>query len=126
MDGRDFSLRLKKIKAEVLALKQSHDFGLNRTNFDRRYIEESVSSAGVNFKLVILFDTRDTSQPYIQMNVYDYDYADIYTHSWNWDTTNKQLTVTGYYRNFHYGSFPYTEVAIVSAKPIISIDWSEV
>lgn len=33
MDGKDFAERLKRIKAEILALKQGHTYGVGSTNF---------------------------------------------------------------------------------------------
>lgn len=123
--SKDFTAQFKGIKAEVLALKQAHEYGLNRTNFDIRYIEETVSSAGVNYEMTIVFDTKSSSQPYIQINSYDFDYAEIYLYTWTWDGDTKTLTLTGYYRNFHYVSHPETEIAIVSAVPIKNIVWEE-
>ena len=75
MDGRDFSVRLKKIKAEILAMKQAHEYGLNRTNFDSQLVEEPVSSAGVRVKITIKVDTRYNTEPFLQFNTINLDYA---------------------------------------------------
>lgn len=123
--AKDFTNEFKGIKREVLAMKQYHGYGLNRTNFDIEFVEKHVSSAGVNYRFVITFDTNSNSQPYIQLNSYDFDYAELYIYTWDWDGDNKTLTLTGYYRNFHYVSVQHTEIGIVSAVPILSYTWEE-
>lgn len=122
--AKDFTNKFKGIKAEVLALKQSHDFGMNRANFDSIFIQETCSDVGVNFTMTITFNTDSDSQPYVQINSYDFDYAELYLYTWNWDALAKVLTITGYYRNYHYVSFP-TAIGVVSAKPISTYTWSE-
>lgn len=123
--SKDFTAQFKGIKAEVLAMKQAHEYGLNRTNFELRYIEEYVSDSAASFRLTITFDTKSSSQPYIQINSYDFDYAEIYLYTWTWDAINKAIIITGLYGNFHYVSHPETEIALVSAVPIKNIVWEE-
>lgn len=123
MDGRDFSLRLKKIKAEVLALKQAHAYGLNRTDFDSIFIEEEKSARRVNYKLVIKVDTSLSLQPYIELTS-----LDLFSfNSWDWNGVDKEFTITGSYYNSIPSAQGYTTaISLVSTKPIISYEWEEI
>ena len=121
MDARDFSLRLKKIKAEVLAMKQSHKYGLNRTNFDFRFINEPMSKRSIDFRLTLVLETRSLNEPYI-----DFSAQHIWFYGRSWNQNNKTLIIAGHY----YAPNPsttgyYTEFGIISTKPIESISWEE-
>ena len=68
MDNRDLYTRLKAIKAEILAMKQSHDYGLGRTDLVRKWwqIDYSPSVSGV-VTIVVVFTDNITQIPFFQI-----------------------------------------------------------
>lgn len=67
MDARDFSLRLKKIKAEALAMKQAHRYGLGRADFPSELVEITPSTSGELYvRLIIVFRGTTDNLPFIQ------------------------------------------------------------
>ena len=78
MDGRDFYTRLKKIKAEVLAMKQAHDYGLGRVDLDTKSVQFDLPAGGSydDKKLYVRLEFYNTAtQPMIQYwNYYFYYY----------------------------------------------------
>lgn len=116
MDGRDFAIRLKKIKAEVLALKQAHKYGLNRSSF---YTSSSSfipvgSPSTVYARITIRFDMESDEVPFFLL------YSDFTgllneTTSWSWDSTTKTVIVDGTV-SFYVVSISAT---IVSTKPLL-------
>ena len=95
MDGRDFSIRLKKIKAEVLAMKQAHDYGLSRTDFSFARADASVSSSTfkIRFTLTITFDTQLNNEPFY---VWSNDVDTIISRVWDSDTKTTTIVGTDY------------------------------
>ena len=67
MDGRDFSLRLKKIKAEVLAYKQYQKSGVGRADFYRYYIRKGQPPLLSGETLTIKLYFNSTTQPMLQL-----------------------------------------------------------
>lgn len=67
MDGRDFSLRLKKIKAEVLAFKQYQKSGVGRADFYRYEFGKDQPSLLYSDTLTVKFYFNITTQPIFQI-----------------------------------------------------------
>lgn len=95
MDARDFTRRLKKIKAELLALKQAHEYGLNRTDFYYSSKEVPTSSDGfVDIKISITFNMTEVEMPYYIVRSNLDDPASTYGPGL-WDSRNKRIVITG-------------------------------
>lgn len=122
-NSKDFTIRLKKIKAEVLAIKQAHKYGLNRTDFSSILIQEPQSSRSISFRLILYIDTNSSSQPYI-----DFGTIDLFTiTTWQWDGTNKTLTINGNYLNSYPSQSGYiTALSVICVKYIINYSWEEI
>lgn len=122
MDGTDFTIKLKKIKAEVLAMKQAHKYGLNRTDFDYIYRKYPISARAISYRLVITFETPNIEQPYISIQS-----EGMYMYSgFAWESETKKLRITGTYVAPEYSPTGYdAEIAIVSTSPITSMEWEE-
>lgn len=118
---KDFTAQFKGIKAEVLALKQAHKYGLNRTDFNLVYVNEQLSKRGVYFKLVIELDMRGSLEPYVDLSSYEIEFL----FSWDWDADAKTITVTGFYYYSEPGQSQYTRIGIISSIPIKSYTWEE-
>jgi len=67
MDGRDFSLRLKKIKAEVLAFKQYQKSGVGRADFYRYEFGKDQPWLISGETLTVKFYFNSTTQPIFQI-----------------------------------------------------------
>lgn len=115
MDGKDFAVRLKKIKAEILALKQYTQLGLNRTNFTKINIDESISDYVVDLRIILQIDSTTDSEPYISLEVSDYQWSFVGVKSWVWD--NEQLTLTLVVRYVSFYQL-YARLGIISTKPV--------
>ena len=93
--GRDFTRRLKKIKAELLALKQAHEYGLNRTDFYYFSKKVPTSASGfVNIRIIITFNMAETEMPYYIMQSSLDSVASSYG-AGLWDSVNKRIIITG-------------------------------
>jgi hypothetical protein len=68
-DSKNLISDLKGIKSEILALKQTYQRGLNRTNFELRYIQEQMSKSVVNFRLQIVYDEKTKQQPFVEISI---------------------------------------------------------
>lgn len=116
MDARDFSLRLKKIKAEVLAMKQAHRYGLNSAGFyiGNNSVSFTPSFDHTDIRVVITFDMTKNNMPMFIWSVgglYDF-------YGQTWDQNTKQV-------RFSYsvlGLLGSSSIAVVSTKPIKQIE----
>lgn len=121
--GKDFYTKFKWIKAEVLALKQAHEYGLNRTDFDSLFIEEAQSSRVIDYVLTITVETNSIVQPYIDLSSIDlFSFS-----SWVWDADTKTFTIYGSYMNSLPSQVGYkTAISLISTKPIVGYTWEEI
>lgn len=78
MDGKDFAVRLKKIKAEILAYKQLQKSGAGRADF-YRYKFPSYNFDEPNQKVIVKFHFNVDEQPMFQL----YGSAYLKTVAWN-------------------------------------------
>lgn len=117
MDGRDFSLRLKKIKAEVLAMKQGHTYGLSRTNFSYGIAQIETQTSYLKFKLTIVFDTNLDDEPFF---IYSNDVNQIDSRTWN--PANKTTVIIGK----DYSTLGEYSLSAVSAAIIKSMTLEEI
>lgn len=123
MDESGLVLRLKRIKDELLALKQTHKYGLNRTNFSTIKITEPLSGTIVDIRLTLQIDTRTNSEPFIELYANDFEYTYIGIYSWDWDIENKKITIELQYISMNANA---SDVSIISTKPISSYTWEEI
>lgn len=65
MDAKTFSKKLKEIKAEVLALKQAHEYGLGRADFPWSG-QEIIFSQGDTITIKVSFADTVENLPYMQ------------------------------------------------------------
>lgn len=124
-DSKNLISDLKGIRSEILALKQTYQRGLNRTNFELRYIQEQMSQSVVNFRLQIVYDEKTKQQPFVEISIYHFYYANIRFSSWTWDENTHTTTITGKYHNYRFNNNNKTELALISSAPIKSLTWSE-
>ena len=95
MEARDFTRKLKKIKAELLALKQAHEYGLNRTDFYYLSKEVPTSSSGfINIRITITFKMKEVQMPYYIVRSNLDNSSSIYG-AGLWDSVNKRIIITG-------------------------------
>ena len=95
MEARDFTRKLKKIKAELLALKQAHEYGLNRTDFYYLSKEVPTSSSGfINIRITITFKMEEVQMPYYIVRSNLDNSSSIYG-AGLWDSVNKRIIITG-------------------------------
>lgn len=111
MDGKDFSIRLKKIKAEVLAMKQAHDYGLGRTDLVRIWwnyeYEPAVSG---ELTITIVFTDKITEIPYFQIfGASDIDSVSFSNHTMTIKKTLDSINVIDW--------------LFTVAAPIVSSNW---
>lgn len=121
--AKDFTNKFKGIKAEVLALKQTKKYGLNRTNFDTLFITKSLTSTNVTLKLTLNFDTNSNTEPFVELNFSDFGAVFLGIQSWTWDSTTKSDTIIFKFTNF---SQPIAELNLISTKPILSYVCEEI
>ena len=116
MDNRDLYTRLKAIKAEVLAMKQSHDYGLNRTDFDFRWLGYPIPSRYVQFRLTIVVENAVGGEPYIDISV-----EDIFITGRTWNNNTQTLIIIGYYFYPEIAQSYTADIGIISTKVIKTI-----
>lgn len=103
MDGRDFAIRLKKIKAEVLALKQSHDYGVAQTDFPSYKVNMPIDYSNPN-KIQVTAVFASDNMPYFSVLGSLITLPDI---TWN----NGTLTYTSNYFELMIATFIFSRPA---------------
>lgn len=122
MSGIDFTTQIKKIKAEVLALKQAHDYGLGRVDLPTYPFNASFppSDAQKTVSLVISF-LKSTSQPLIQ---YEYtDQSDVAPDFAIVGYNDGKMTLN-YTLPYYVGFDLVIDVIFSSTAIITDIEWS--
>lgn len=115
MDGRDFSLRLKKIKAEMLALKQAYKYGLGRADFPEVVLSHTFTSAG-DFGARITIDFGNTTQvPFIQIYTkYSWESMPTGSYTFSDGVYTADFTITVYPEDLDYTY----ELEVIATAPI--------
>lgn len=117
MDERDFMTRIKKIKAEILALKQAFKYGLGRADFPREDLTLEVGTGTHNIEITIVSKNLNGHLPFIELIGTALQSATI---NLNEDT----ITITGPTAN--YGSSATIRMTVIMAAPIISAAIEEI
>lgn len=118
MDAKDFTIRLKKIKAEILALKQSYKYGIGRADFVFNKFYKTFDTTGQkNMRLTASFNS-DT-MPFCQLWV-DNLYFDNILVNWASGVLTVDHTLTVYSTGYEFN------IAIVMSAVPTAISWEEV
>lgn len=117
MDERSFTKKLKDIKAEVLALKQAHEYGLGAFNFYYKSasIDTPPSSLdNVNLRLTIKYGDDVKQLPF---QILRFNSKEVYGVAWNSNTHEYRVAYSD-------NNFAYTThyVFLVSSKPVVSME----
>lgn len=115
MDERNFSERLKAIKAEILALKQAHEYGLNSPKFYYKIVRVDFTPtlSNVDLRVTIKYDTDKNTMP---MQIWNTTYDNIYGQTWNQNTKEFVMSYSG------IGILGYNIFSITTTKPIKSME----
>lgn len=117
MDESDFSRRLKEIKAEVLALKQAHEYGLGAFNFYYKSASIDTPPASledVNLRLTIKYGDDVNQLPF---QILRFNPKVVYGITWNSNTHEYRVA---YSDNNLISTTHY--VFLVSSKPVVSME----
>lgn len=111
MDERDFSTRLKDIKAEVLALKQSFKRGLGRADFPSEEINLT-SPGDCSLRLTVVFTDNIVELPFLQ----------IWINGGRLNAVGNVFSNHTYIEAFDYSSAPgwQLKMLVVATAPIVS------
>lgn len=121
-ESKDFTNDFKGILKEVLAMKQAHKYGLNRTDFSCLFIKELQSKRVIHYRLTITLDTNVVAEPYIDLSSSEIESITTLV----WDGVSKTFTFTGQYASNIPGSVYYTAISVISTQPISSYTWEEI
>lgn len=115
MDERNFSERLKAIKAEILALKQAHEYGLNSPKFYYKIVRVDFTPtiSNVDLRVTIKYDTDKNTMP---MQIWNTSYYNIYGQTWNQNTKEFRMSYSA------LGILGYNIFSITTTKPIKSME----
>lgn len=117
MDERSFTKKLKDIKAEVLALKQAHEYGLGAFNFYYKSasIDTPPSSLDdVDLRLTIKYGDDVEQLPFQILRFSPYEVYGI-----TWDSNTHEYRVAYSESNFIITTH---SAFLVSSKPVVSME----
>lgn len=116
MSNVDLVSELKSIKAEILAMKQSHSYGLNAPDFyyyDKDFHFEQTDQF-VDLRLTIEYDMEEEEQPF---QIYLLGYEQVYGEVW--DSANKKFVIA--FSTYLYETGNYT-ILLATTKPVKSLE----
>lgn len=123
MDGKDFAVRLKKIKAEILALKQSYRHGISTADFFHKNVtyHSSSEASEITLRCTIKYETGSNEMPF---QILRYNYKEIIGSIWDGNTKEYVFVYTAYHYNVP--DFGNHSVDVISTKPIESLTLEEI
>lgn len=119
MDAKDLIQQIKEVDAEILAMKQAHDYGLGRVNLETYEFKQSFDDSYANKSLILTVHFLNAvSQPMIQ-------YFDKGSTSSFFIVSYNDGEMTLQYDLPNWTGFSLTVNPVFSATAIITdIDWS--
>ena len=122
MNKVDFTTRVKRIKAELLALKQVHEYGLGRVDLPTYTFNQSFPPADAQKTLTLVLSfLKTTSQPMVQ---YDYTYMSDVAASFNIVGYNDGKMTLSYTLPNYSGFDLVLDIVFSSTAIITDIEWS--